>query len=168
MTLQDEIDQLNSKIKEQARNHLDESRKNRNSTSLCIRKDDRNESFTLKKRIDDLEKYNVDLKDQLRKTTDILTVSSVPKSDVRYNRMTPTSEHPKQSFPMHEIRPFERHAPSFSNTMVSHGNYPVENINLLSNLPSFSNNLTQSISILDPKKNSSNNGIKLKLMKLKA
>jgi hypothetical protein len=135
---------------------------------LSTRKDDRNESFSLKKRIEDLEKYNVDLKDQLRKTTNILTDSSVPKSDVRYNRMTPTSKHPKQSFAMHEIRPYEMHAPSFSNTMVSHGNYPVENINLLSNLPSFSNNRTQSTSISDSKKNSSNNGIKLKLMKLKA
>ena len=118
--------------------------------------------------MDDLEKYNEELKDQLRKTSNLLSERSI-KEDIRYSRIDPSIKCHRKSSPLRGYRGFSSGKSSLRNTMTSgKSTYSWENTNLLANLSAFNNkDPLLSTTASDNKTPLNKSSIKMKILKLK-
>jgi chromosome segregation ATPase len=82
--------------------------------------DEQKDAWEFRKRIETLEKYNNDLKVQLKKTTDALA-DKIRKDDVRQSRIKENDESKLNRF-----KPINSEFPSFNNTFCGKGMMPFD------------------------------------------
>lgn len=126
--------------------------------------DNHKENWNMHKRIEALEKYNNDLKTQLKRTTDALA-DKIKRNDVRQVRIAKDNSYQDTS-PLRNFNNLNSDQPSFNNSVYSKTMLPFENSQAYTNISSFGTQPSGHPSMQIPRAAGAG-GIKSKLDRLK-
>ena len=132
IALEQDKEDLENQLKELTDRNIQLFNKSKNKQSLNFSLRESEEISTLKKSLNALEKYNNDLKDQLKRVTSI--ISNEQMKENRNNNLISFGDEPKYEIKWNSFRPVRNsQMNSFTNTLASKSNIYMENTSPLYN-----------------------------------